>query len=167
MTRHISSPDRARFATVVLVLTFVAAACSGDGSTAGTTTSFTSLHDDSTSTLADHAGTPLVVNFFAATCPPCRGEMPDFQEVSQDLGDRVRFIGISVDPTRAEADEVVADTGVTYDLGWDPDFALYYQFGGFKLPTTVFLSADGETLEVVSNALSESTLRDLIDEHLL
>ncbi|MFQ5556796.1 MAG: TlpA family protein disulfide reductase, partial [Acidimicrobiales bacterium] len=112
-----------------------------------------------TRTLAEYSGQPLVLNFFAAWCPSCVSEMPDFEAVHQELGDEVAFIGMSQDFDPADALALVEATGVTYDLGWDPDLALYGEFGGFAMPTTVFVSADGEVVEVFAGALTADALR--------
>src|SRR5687768_1393784 len=56
-------------------------------------TTFTLLEGGSMS-LGDLRGTPVVLNFFAEWCPPCVTEMPAFEAVHQELGDRVAFVGL-------------------------------------------------------------------------
>ncbi|MCL1598121.1 MAG: TlpA family protein disulfide reductase [Actinomycetia bacterium] len=116
-------------------------------------------------TLAEYAGTPVVLNFWATWCPFCIAEMPDFQTVSQDtLGD-VAFLGVNIqdDPTAAAA--MATETGVTYRLTRDPQGVVYAAFGGIGMPTTVFVDADGMIRDVITGQMSESELRSKIVEH--
>lgn len=109
-------------------------------------------------------GRPMVVNFFSSTCTPCIEEMPDFETVHQDLGDEVTFVGLAPEgPERALG--VVEATGVTYPTFQDTSAVAVADLGGVALPTTVFLHEDGTVAEVTSRALTESSLRDVIDEH--
>ena len=116
-------------------------------------------------TLAEYAGTPVVLNFWATWCPFCIAEMPDFQTVSQDtLGD-VAFLGVNIqdDPTAAAA--MATETGVTYRLTRDPQGVVYAAFGGIGMPTTVFVDADGMIRDVITGQMSEAELRSKIVEH--
>ena len=68
---------------------------------------------------------------------------------------------------RAKALELVAETGVLFDLAEDPDGALYTALGGLGMPFTVFVSADGQVLDVHNGPLTEGQLIDKISEVLL
>lgn len=120
--------------------------------------------DGTTVDFAAYRGRPLVINFFARSCTACVAEMPDFEAVSQELGDSVAFVGISTDPRLEDAERLVEQTGVTYDLGWDPAGELIVAFGGYAMPTTVMVDADGVIQNVQSRALSRSALRSLIGD---
>jgi thiol-disulfide isomerase/thioredoxin len=125
--------------------------------------------DGESRTLADYAGQPLVVNFFSSWCTPCVTEMPDFEAVHQQLGDRVTFVGMNYGlggETVDGARDIVERTGVTYDVGRDVDGALLEALGGVTMPTTVLVTADGEIADVRSGAVSEGKLRDLIRDEL-
>ena len=117
-----------------------------------------------TRTLEYYRGTPLVVNFFSARCPPCVREMPEFQRVFSSLGGEVAFLGLSQDPTPEKAFELVQKTGVLYDIGWDPDLEVYKHTGSVVMPTTAFFTAEGEMVEVSVGALTRRGLRDRIGE---
>ena len=122
------------------------------------------LFDGSPADLSDFDG-PIVLNFWASWCPACIAELPDFETVSQSLDDSVTFIGMNVLPDdRASAEALIAETGVTYQLAQDDGGALYNQFGGIAMPTTVFIGADGEVLDVHSGTIFEDDLRDRIRE---
>ena len=117
--------------------------------------------------VADYAGTPMVVNFFASWCVPCVREMPAFEQVHQDVGDQVAFVGVNVQDSETEGQAIVDDTGITYDVGRDPDGSLLASFGGVAMPTTVLVDADGTIVRVLSGATTAEELRAAIDEDLL
>ncbi len=116
------------------------------------------------SNLASYAGRPLVINFFARTCPPCVAEMPEFEAVFQDFGGSVAFVGISVDARLEDAQGLVEQTGISYDLGWDPGGDLFSKFGGFAMPTTVFVTPEGSINKVWSGTLSAELLIEKVNE---
>jgi thiol-disulfide isomerase/thioredoxin len=115
--------------------------------------------------LGDYLGDkPIVLNFFASWCQPCLREMPAFEAVHQDLGDRVTFLGLAFQDGDDEALEMVERTGVTYPTFADPAGSALTYFGGIAMPTTVFIDGSGQVTNVVSRDLSESALRDEVDE---
>jgi cytochrome c biogenesis protein CcmG/thiol:disulfide interchange protein DsbE len=113
-------------------------------------------------TLDDYAGRPLVVNFWASWCPPCGAEMPDFERVHRSIGDSVAFLGVNLRDSRDLAEGLADSTGVTYRLVEDPDGRLFRAFDGAGMPTTVFVDADGNVVDVVAGQLAEAELRERI-----
>lgn len=110
-------------------------------------------------------GQPTVVNFWATWCAFCVEEMPDFQTVADDVGARVRFVGVDREDRVEEALELARRTGVTYTLVEDPDGAFFRAVSGRGMPTTLFVAADGTVVYAHAGPLSERRLRELITEH--
>lgn len=119
--------------------------------------------DGGTETLAAYEGQPMVLNFFAAWCPPCRAELPDFQAVSLANPD-VTFVGISHDLDQESWRTLVQDVGVTYDTFYQPGAEIWNELGGQAMPTTVFISSDGEVLQSHTGLLTADRLQATIDE---
>ncbi len=124
------------------------------------------LADGSTVSLADYQGQPTVVNFFAAWCPPCRAEMPDFETVHQATKNDIAFIGISHDLNDRDWLDLVDETGVTFDTGFQPEQELFIAIDGIGMPTTMFLDADGKIVHTHAGVVNTEILTDLIDTHL-
>jgi thiol-disulfide isomerase/thioredoxin len=174
-----------RAVALVIGLALAAAACAGDGSNtirlsqdepdltpssgessvAPTTVvdiGFMAL-DGSARTTGEFHGHPLVVNFFAAWCAACVAEMPHLETVFAEFDGEVAFLGLSQDASVSDAEELIADTGVTYDIGWDPDLEAFFEFGGYAMPTTVFIDDAGNVVEIFSGALNADALRERLD----
>jgi thiol-disulfide isomerase/thioredoxin len=115
--------------------------------------------------LADLVGGPLVVNFFAETCPPCVAEMPTFEAIAKEFAPDVTFIGVSEDATADAARRIVATTGITYSVLWDRDGTALTTFQALGMPTTLFVDSDGFILELHTGALSADDLRERLAEH--
>ena len=122
--------------------------------------------DGSRASLAEYRGRPVVVNFWASWCPPCVSEMPTFEQVHQRHRDRVAFLGLNLQDDPDDAARLAERTGVTYDLGRDRRGDAFRAFGGVGMPTTIFVSADGEVLATRTGDLSRE-LEDLVRRLLL
>lgn len=171
-TRHRRSPVR-RLTTAVFAIGALAASCSNDtADAAGETTDLTSVvlttADGGTTTLAAYAGTPTVVNFFAAYCAPCRAEMPDLEVISNEFAGQVDVVGVSRDLDEASWKAMVDETGVTFPTAFEGAAgALFEAIDGRFMPTTIFLDADGQLVHSVAGLQTEDSLRDLINTELL
>lgn len=165
-------------ALVLLVLAVVVVSLSGDGdgvqdarpAESGVvveselpTQSF-ELFDGASATFEEFEGAPLVINFWASWCPACVGELPEFQTVHEQRGDEVTFLGIANADIRSAAVELAGDVGLTYTLADDPTGELFREFSLIAMPSTLFVSADGQILEVFAGQLNESALNDRIDK---
>ncbi|MFN2590254.1 MAG: TlpA family protein disulfide reductase [Actinomycetota bacterium] len=109
---------------------------------------------------------PLVVNFFASWCPNCIAEMPGFEEVHEDLGDRVVFLGVSQSDSKAASIDLARQTGVRYPLGVDANGTFFRAVGGGGMPTTLFIKPGGQVAYVQVGALDAATLREGIQRYL-
>jgi thiol-disulfide isomerase/thioredoxin len=154
----------------LLAVPLVAASCGAGGgsdSSGVLAAEFSDYESGEPATLGEYDGMPLVVNLWAAWCPSCIHEMPDFERVSQEFLGEVEFVGIGIDDDRGAAEQLVDETGVTYRLGFDDDGVFTDLLGAVAMPTTAFISADGEVIEVRGGQLSADALRAQIEEHLL
>ena len=121
------------------------------------------LFDGSSATLADYQGKPLVVNFWASWCPSCVAELSEaIVPIQEQFGDDVAWLGINLQDERAEALDLVNQTGVQFDLGEDPTGDFYRKFSGFSMPFTAFISADGIVVEEHNGPLSDDQLEETI-----
>lgn len=93
-------------------------------------------------------GKPVILNFWAGNCPPCRAEMPDFQRVHELHGDRVLVFGLDVGPftglgSNQEGLRLLKQLGITYAAGTTSDANVVRAHRIAGMPTTVIFTADG------------------------
>ena len=113
--------------------------------------------------LSDLKGQVVVLNFWATSCPPCRAEMPSFEQIAQEYGDQgVVFIGVSVSDTPERAQAFADSVGVTYPIGVDSTNEIARAYGVIGLPTTFFISTDGTIERKLTSAANEGALRFFI-----
>ena len=143
--------------TLVAIAALTACASSGGGARAGSSfdATFAKL-DGSQTTIAAYRGSPLVVNFYASTCGPCVQEMPALQRLHEQLGDKVRFLGLDVQETVATAQSFAEAMKVTWDLGRDPDGSILSKKVQAKvMPSTLLLAPDGTIVKQWLNGAAD------------
>ncbi len=113
---------------------------------------------------AGYEGCPLIVNFFASWCGPCVTEMPDFERFWNEYGTQVAVLGLAANDRLEDAIATVIDRGVTYPTGLD-EGELFIDFGGLGMPTTVFVSPEGQILETHSGLLTLEDITTRAEEH--
>lgn len=119
--------------------------------------------DDGELRLYDHAGSPVVINFWASWCPPCRQESPHFQRLWQRHRDRgILFIGVDIQDTEEDAQAYIQEFGLTFPNVRDADGAVSIDYGVIGLPVTFFISADGVVEGRWVGAISEADLEEWI-----
>ena len=116
-------------------------------------------------------GKPVVVNFWAALCAPCRLEMPEFQRIYERRADEVSIVGVDIGPqwllgTREQGEELLAELGITYPAGTTFDPEVNTKFNILGMPTTVFIDGEGRLLRTWTGLLTEAKINDFIDEML-
>ena len=113
--------------------------------------------------LYDHLGAPVVINFWASWCPPCRQESPHFQRLWQRYRERgVIFVGVDIQDTEEDALAYIQEFGLTFPNVLDPDGAVSIDYGVIGLPVTFFIGADGVVLGRWVGAISEADLDEWI-----
>jgi cytochrome c biogenesis protein CcmG/thiol:disulfide interchange protein DsbE len=119
------------------------------------------LSGDGRVAVADHVGTPMVINFWATWCVPCRTEAPLLERAARRYADRVVFIGVDVRDFNGDAKEFVAEHGLTYLIAYDGPAKLWEPWGITGLPETFFVDGDGK---IVAHQVGEITDEDELDE---
>lgn len=109
-------------------------------------------------------GRPVVINFWASWCTPCRKEMPAFEQVANELGDQVTIIGVTDEADLDAARGAAEQAGVTYPLLVDEGLSVQADLGVTGLPATVFVDADGTVVGKHLGAMTEDELTTEIED---
>lgn len=120
---------------------------------------------------ADLRGRPVVLNFWAGLCPPCRAEMPDLQEFYDEFKDRTVMVGVDVGQftglgSQDDARALLDTLGITYPTGFTTKGTVIQDYGVFFMPTTVFITSEGEVFRKWSGALNREKLAEITNEML-
>jgi len=118
-----------------------------------------------TISLADLRGKPVVINFWASWCPPCRIEAPLIEKTWRAYKDRdLIFLGVNIQDRKADALNYIREFAITYPNGPDPTGEISIDYGVSGLPVTFFVSRDGEVVRRWVGAVEKSVLIGSIEE---
>jgi len=113
--------------------------------------------------LSDLGGKPVVLNFWASWCPPCRDEMPEFDKAYKELGGEVQFMMVSLTGSNGEtvatASKFVADQGYGFPVYFDTKGQAAIAYGIRNIPATYFIDGNGKVVSSQVGSLSETALR--------
>jgi peroxiredoxin len=113
--------------------------------------------------LTEDTTQPMVVNLWFSNCPPCQRELEDFADVHDEIGDRVRFVGVDPFDTVDTMLRFAEARGVEYELLRDPERTFTNEIGVVAFPVTLFVDTDGRIVRQTGE-LDADELRDAIDE---
>ena len=113
--------------------------------------------------LSDYFGKPIVLNFWASWCGPCKSEMPDFDEAYLAQGEEIQFLMVNMtDGSRETLDTAksfVADSGYSFPVVFDVNQEAAMTYAVSSLPTTFFIAADGSMVAYAMGAIDADTLQ--------
>ena len=114
--------------------------------------------------LAELRGRPVIINFWATWCGPCRLEMPVFQNYSKRHAEDLVVLGVNFDEPETEVQAFVEELGLTFPILLDPGGKVVelYQVRGF--PTTLFVDADGHVRFQHIGPLDEGQLAGYLEK---
>ena len=123
--------------------------------------------DGNAVSLSDFLGKPVILNFWASWCGPCKMEMPDFDEAFAEYGDRIHFVMVNL----TDGYQETADTAKAFLETTDYTFPVYFdtaqegaiRYGVSAVPVTYFLDAEGYFVAMGQGMLTAESLQRGID----
>ena len=121
--------------------------------------------DGGTVSLGDYAGKPVMVNFWASWCNPCRKEFPLFEEAQAEYAKQgLEIIGVSYNDIASDSRAFVASEGAKWVFARDPDGKLADAYGVRAIPQTFFIDGDGKIISRLFGITSAENLDDEIQK---
>ena len=170
-----------RLATLMVVLGSLAAVltgCSGGAAQLDLATDFPmTMYTGSAAVGGDEIsfddlrGKPIALNFWAGLCPPCRAEMPDMQDFYDENHQDILLVGIDVGPyiglgDRNDAKALLESLGIQYPTGSTTQGSIMQDYGVLTMPTTIFITPQGQIFRKWSGPLNKGKLVELTQEML-
>ena len=108
-------------------------------------------------------GKPVVLNFWAGLCPPCRAEMPDLQAFYDANKEDVTLVGVDIGQfmslgSKQDAQNLLQELNITYPAGFTDDGGVVRDYRVLGMPTTVFIRSDGTIFNRWTGALTRKDL---------
>lgn len=125
-----------------------------------------------------YRGKPMLVNFWASWCPPCRNEFPALASLSDVYRDRLNVLAVSTDTEKTAASKFIEEISAEKKLprfreqialGWDGSKAVSMNlFSVVRLPETFLVSADGRVVDKFVGEIDwmSEEVRARIERHL-
>jgi len=110
--------------------------------------------------LTELRGTPLVLNFWASWCDPCRAEAKVLQRAWSEQDGDVLFLGLDAQDAREDARDFISQFGITFPHVRDPGNGTQRAWGVTGLPETYFIAADGRVVGHVIGTVDAAQLRE-------
>ena len=114
--------------------------------------------------LSEFEGKPVVLNFWASWCGPCKSEMPEFETAYQTYGDNIHFLMVNLTDGYQESVEsakgFIEKSGYTFPVYYDTSYEAAKTYGVYAVPVTYFIDEEGYIIAWGNGALSEEKLQE-------
>jgi len=114
--------------------------------------------------LSDLRGRPVLVNFWASWCGPCRAEMPHIQAAHEaHTGEGLIVVGVNQMESQATVAQFVNEFGLTFPVPLDRDGDVSDDYRARALPTSFFVDADGVIRDVVIGPMTSGLIESKLE----
>lgn len=119
--------------------------------------------------LSDYYGKPIVVNFWATWCGPCKSELPAFDNAYAEYQDEITFLMVNMtdgySETVAGTKQFIEENEYSFPVYFDTSYEAYQAYGVTAIPMTLFIDANGKLITSQLGAMSESTFTGYLQEY--
>lgn len=123
--------------------------------------------DGNSHKLTDYFGKPIVLNFWASWCGPCKSEMPHFDDAAAEYEGEITFLMVNMTDGSQEtvktASEFIASAGYSFPVLYDTAMEAAITYAVYSIPTTYFIDSEGNLIAQATGAIDGDTLQRGID----
>ena len=124
------------------------------------------LIDGTSITLSELQGKPVIINFWATWCGPCVKEMPAFERLKDDFGDKIGIIAVNCGDDAETVKDFVEENGYTFPVVLDEEYSISMLYPTNSIPYTVVVDAEGKVTHISTGALDADTMYERYKEAL-
>jgi thiol-disulfide isomerase/thioredoxin len=110
---------------------------------------------------------PIIINFWASWCGPCRVEMKNVETIWKKYEGKVLIIGIATQDTQEAVENFVSDMSITYPISLDSSSSIAREYQISQIPTTIFVDSKGNihkrSIGTISEEFIEKTLIEIME----
>jgi cytochrome c biogenesis protein CcmG/thiol:disulfide interchange protein DsbE len=114
--------------------------------------------------LADLRGEPVLINFWASWCVPCRAEAPHLARFDREMNERAQLVGVDFQDAKSDALAFIREFGWRFPNVRDPQGKLASRYGLAGLPTTYVIDADGRIAKALNGEQTFESLVRAVEE---
>jgi cytochrome c biogenesis protein CcmG, thiol:disulfide interchange protein DsbE len=112
--------------------------------------------------LRQYTGRPVVINFFASWCAPCKEEAPGLARLAHEFGSRVQMLGISIDDKQPGAMRFASHYGWSWPILYEPNDNLAFRYGIPGKPTTIIVDQQGRIAWQHAGKIASASVADVL-----
>lgn len=117
--------------------------------------------------LSDFQGKPVILNFWATWCGPCKEELPELQAAWEEYGNQIHFLIVDLADGKKDTVETasayLADNGYTFPAYYDTALEAEQAYAINAVPVTYFIDAEGFFVAYQLGSMDQSLLQQGID----
>lgn len=117
--------------------------------------------------LSDYYDKPIVINFWATWCGPCKSELPAFDNLYKKYGEEVEFLMVNMtDGSRETIDGVkdfITENGYEFPVYYDTETIAAYVYNAYSIPLSVFIDSAQNVVGYQVGAMDEATLTEYVE----
>jgi thiol-disulfide isomerase/thioredoxin len=104
-------------------------------------------------------GKPIVLNFWATWCPPCRAETPALVAAHKQWGDEITIVGVDVLESPQLVTPFMSEYGIKYPIALDSAGEVAAAYRVISYPTTYFIDSSGTIVQIANGPVNEAFLQ--------
>ncbi len=123
--------------------------------------------NDNSITLSDYFGKPIIINFWATWCGPCKMELPAFDAAYQEYGDQITFLMVNLTDgyrdTISGVKDFVEQNAYSFPVYFDTQYEASTAYRASSIPLTIIIDSNGNVSQSHIGAMKEETLKQYIE----
>ena len=108
---------------------------------------------------------PVLINFWATWCPPCRAEMPGLQNLYEEYGNKIDFVMVDLGESKEAVEDFLVENEIyTFPIAYDIDNTYGFKFNITGIPTTYIIGKDKKIKNLIVGMRTDKQYKEFIEK---